>query len=332
MRYDRTTALKEHQASRWSTMRRGYGYGAALSVMPYFLIKIAWTLGLFIPTEQMGDASWRAINAATAVIAAIGILLALAFSMPWGTRLPAWLVAIPVWIGTGLLVPMLLLAPVLGPAAMLRDQEAGAADVWALEQLFVMLSLVGVGICLPLALAGYAKTRWPEAFGNSMDYSRLPGNTLRLQQTMGRLVGVGCILLGMIKVFWAAGGTIGIDPARLEERDMWWHLLTLSTGVWSFAGAWGLLVLTSRSRSRRFVPRMAAVWVSSGMLFSYNLFSAIRTDSQLSPEHPVLRMLTTQAGIILGIVMGILLVLVLHDRRRAMSEQNPCLSSEKEAI
>lgn len=227
---------------------------------------------------------------------------------------------------------MLLLAPVLGPAAMLRDQEAGAAGVWALEQLFVMLSLVGVSICLPLAMAGYARSRWPEAFGNSMDYSQLPGNTLRLQQIMGRLVGIGCILLGMIKVFWAAGGTIGIDPARLEERDMWWHLLTLSTGAWSFAGAWGLIVLTSRSRSRRFVPRMAAVWVSSGMLFSYNLFSAIRTDSQLSPEHPVLRMLTTQAGIIFGIVMGMMLVLVLHDRRQAMSEQHQVLSSENEAI
>lgn len=329
---DHTTALKEQREWQWSTIRRGYGYGAAISVIPYFVLKIAWTLGLFLPTDQMGDAGWRAINAATAVIAAIGILLALAFSMPWGTRLPAWLVAIPVWIGTGLLVPLLLLAPVLGPAAMLRDQMAGAADIWAFEQFFVMLSLVGVGICLPLALAGYARTRWPEAFGNSMDYSRLPGNTLRLQQTLGRLVGVGCILLGMIKVFWVAGGTLGLDPARLGERDMWWHLLTLSTGVWSFAGAWGLLILTSSSGSRRFVPWMAAVWLASGMLFSYNLFSAIRTDSQLSPEHPVLRMLTTQAGIVLGIVMGMTLVLVLHDRRRAMSEQHACLPSEEDVM
>ncbi|GAA1382663.1 hypothetical protein [Peribacillus frigoritolerans] len=50
---------------------------------------------------------------------------------------------------------MLLLAPVLGPAAMIRDQKAGAANVWVYEQIFVMVSLVGVGICLPFALAGY---------------------------------------------------------------------------------------------------------------------------------------------------------------------------------
>lgn len=246
---------KELQAPLWMTLRRKCGYGAAISVLPYLLIKIAWTLGFFIPTEQMGDVSWRAINAATVVLAMIGILLALAFSMPWGERLPAWLVAIPIWMGTGLLVPMLLLAPVLGPAAMTRDKEAGAADVWVYEQFFVMISLVGVGICLPLALAGYARTRWPEAFGTFFDYRDLPGNTLKLQQTLAKFVGVGCILLGTIKVFWAAGGTFGIDPARVDERDVWWHLLTFSTGAWSFAGAWGARVLTSDNGSRRFLPR-----------------------------------------------------------------------------
>ncbi|MCM3258090.1 hypothetical protein M3664_09855 [Paenibacillus lautus] len=309
---------KELQAPLWMKMRRKCGYGAAISVLPYLLIKIAWTLGFFIPTEQMGDVSWRAINAATVVLAMIGILLALAFSMPWGERLPAWLVAIPIWMGTGLLVPMLLLAPVLGPAAMTRDKEAGAADVWVYEQFFVMISLVGVGICLPLALAGYARTRWPEAFGTFFDYRDLPGNTLKLQQTLAKFVGVGCILLGTIKVFWAAGGTFGIDPARVDERDVWWHLLTFSTGAWSFAGAWGARVLTSDNGSRRFLPPMATVWISSGMLFSYNLFSAIRTDSQFSPEYPLLRVLTTEAGMILGIIMVMIILLVLHDRRRVL--------------
>ena len=318
MRYDNMAMSKELQAPLWMKMRRKCGYGAAISVLPYLLIKIAWTLGFFIPTEQMGDVSWRAINAATVVLAMIGILLALAFSMPWGERLPAWLVAIPIWMGTGLLVPMLLLAPVLGPAAMTRDKEAGAADVWVYEQFFVMISLVGVGICLPLALAGYARTRWPEAFGTFFDYRDLPGNTLKLQQTLAKFVGVGCILLGTIKVFWAAGGTFGIDPARVDERDVWWHLLTFSTGAWSFAGAWGARVLTSDNGSRRFLPPMATVWISSGMLFSYNLFSAIRTDSQFSPEYPLLRVLTTEAGMILGIIMVMIILLVLHDRRRVL--------------
>lgn len=306
----------ESLAPRWIKMRRICGYGAAIAVTPYLLIKVAWTFGFFIPTEQMGDASWRAINAATAALAALGILLALAFSRPWGERLSAWLIVLPVWIGTGLLVPMLLLAPVLGPAAMTRDMEGGAADIWVYEQIFVIVSLVGVGIFLPLALAGYAKARWPEALGGTTDLGELPGHTRELQTTLGRLIAAGCIILGVIKIYWAAGGTLGIDPAKLDNRDVWWHLLTLSTGAWALAGAWGLLVMICRHGSRSFLPPMAAAWISSGMLFSYNLFSAIRTDSEFSPEYPLLRVLTTEAGTLLGVAMMMIILLVLHDRRR----------------
>lgn len=211
----------ERKALRLMRLRRICGYSAAIAVTPYLLIKIVWTFGFFLPTEQMGDASWRIINAVTAVLAAIGILLAMAFCRPWGERLPAWLVALPIWVGTGLLVPILLIAPILGPAAMIRDQEAGAADFWVYEQIFVMISLFGIGIFLPLALAGYAMARWPEALSGTTDYKELPGNTLQLQIILARIVAAGCILLGVIKVFWAVGGSFGIDQATMEGRDVW---------------------------------------------------------------------------------------------------------------
>ena len=308
-------------AERLMKMRRICGYGAAIAVTPYLLIKIAWTFGFFLPTEQMGEASWRGINAATAVIAAVGILLAMAFCRPWGERLPAWMVALPVWLGTGLLVPLLLLAPILGPAALAQDQGAGAAGFWIYEQIFVMVSLVGVGICLPLALAGYAKARWPEALGGPTDCGELPGHTRQLQTALGRITVAGCMILGVIKIYWAAGGTLGINPDMLESRDLWWHLLSLSTGGWALVGSWGLLALITRRGSRRFLPSMAAAWISSGMLFSYNLFSIIRPDFQSSPEYPLARVLTTEMGIILGVMMGMIILMVLHDRRQALIRQ-----------
>lgn len=302
-------------------MRRISGYGVAIAVTPYLLIKIVWTFGLFLPTEQMGEATWRTINAATAALAAVVILLAMAFCRPWGERLPAWLVALPVWVGTGLLVPMVFLAPVLGPAAMARDKEAGAADIWAYEQLLVMVSLVGIGIGLPLGLAGYAKARWPEALGGPTDYAERPGNTRQLQISLAGLVAAGTILLGVTKVYWATGGALGIDPTLLDERDVWWHLLSFSTGAWALAGAWGLLVLTTRRGSRTFLPPMAAAWISSGTLFSqatYNSLSATRADAQPSPEYPLAHVLTSEAGIVLGAMMGMTILLVLHDRGRAL--------------
>lgn len=311
---------KKQHFSRLLEMRKLWGYGATIAVMPYLLIKIAWTLGLFLPTEQMNDISWRSINAATVVLATVGILLALAFSRSWGERLPVWMVILPVWVGTGLLIPMILLAPVLGPAAMTRDMAAGAANFWVYEQTFVMISLIGVGICLPFAFVGYAKTRWPEALSGSIDHEKLSGHTRKLQITLARLVVAGCILLGIIKLFWAAGGTLGIDPSMQGNRDLWWHLLSLSTGIWSFLGAWGLLVLTSRQASRKFLPPMAAAWISSGMLFSYNLFSvlsSISPNAKPSPEYPIAQVLTTEFGIILGLMMGMIILLMLHDRQRA---------------
>ena len=304
-------------------MRKIGGYGAAIAVTPYMLIKIAWTFGMFLPYESMGDPSWRAINATTAMLALVGIVLGMALSRPWGERLPAWAVILPAWVGTGLLVPMVLLMPVLGPAAVARDAAAGSADVWAYEQIFVIVSLVGIGLGLPIALAGYAKARWPEALGGPIDRGDQPGHTRRLQVPLARIVAAGCVLLGMTKLFWALGGPIGIDPARLDDRDLWWHLLTLSTGVWSLVGAWGILVLTARRGFGRFLPPMMASWVSSGMLFSYNLFFAMSPDSQSSPEYPLARVLSTEAGIVLGLSMALTVLLVLHDRRRAIRGESP---------
>jgi putative flippase GtrA len=314
------TVRAEQPTDRLTRFRQIGGLGAAIAVTPYLLIKIVWTFGFFIPTEEMGGADWRAINAATAFLAAVGIVLAMAFSRPWGERLPAWLVALPVWVGTGLLVPMLLLAPVLGPAAMTRDQDAGSPDFWIYEQILVMISLVGVGVGLPLALAGYAKARWPEALGGPLAYDEPVGGTGALQVTLARLVAAGCVLLACVKVFWAAGGTLGLDPDELDRRDLWWHMLSLSTAVWALAGAWGILVLTARRGTRGFLPPMVAAWVSSGMLFSYSVYNLLTlTDMQQpSPELPIAGALARDVSAVLGVMMGMTLLLVLHDRRRAL--------------
>ena len=66
---------------------------------------------------------------------------------------------------------------------------------------------------------------------------------------------------------------------------------------------------------------MAAAWVSSGMLFAYNLFSAMRADSSASAEYPLARVLTTEAGIVLGVMMVMIILLVLHDRRGAIPDE-----------
>ncbi|MCQ0025530.1 hypothetical protein M4914_23065 [Streptomyces somaliensis DSM 40738] len=300
-------------------LRRIGGLGAAVAATPYLLVKTVWSFGLLVPTREMAGADWRAVNAATGFLAAVGIVLATAFSRPWGERLPAWTVVLPVWVGTGFLVPVLLLAPVLGPAAVDRDRRVGPPDFWVYEQVLVMVSLVGVGIGLPLALVGYVRARWPEALTGPLAHPEPVGGTRRLQVPLARLVAAGCVLLGCVKVFWAAGGVLGLDAAALDRRDPWWHLLSLSTAGWAFAGAWGVLVVTARRGTRRFLPPLAVTWVSSGALFSYGVYDLLTLTGMQrpSPELPLAGALAREGGVVLGVVMGLVLLLVLHDRGRA---------------
>jgi hypothetical protein len=63
-----------------------------------------------------------------------------------------------------------------------------------------------------------------------------------------------------------------------------WQLSALSTGGWSLAGAWAILAPTSRRGTKRFLFPMMVSWVSSGMLFAYNLFFSLRADSRRAPS------------------------------------------------
>jgi hypothetical protein len=306
------------RGSSMDTQRRISGYAVVVAVLPYLAIKIVWTVGLLLPSEQMGEPSWRAINAATAVLAAAAIVLALAFIRPWGERLPAWAVMTPVWVGTGLLVPMLLLAPVLGPAAIASDSQAGAADIWVYEQVLIMLSLVGVGIGLPVALLGYVRARWPVTFERRIDTSDLDGHLRGLYRVSAGFAAGGAVAFAVAKLYWGLGGTAGLVPTQLGARDLWWYLISLNSGLWALGGTWALRKLAFRAAGD-VRAAVAAAWVASGLLFSHSLYDLmLRTDvTRAGPEQPLAQVLSGATGLTAGLLMVMTLLLVLHDRRRA---------------
>ena len=81
-----------------------------------------------------------------------------------------------------------------------------------------------------------------------------------------------------------------------------------------------MLAFATHRGSRRFLPPLAAAWLSSGILFAQNLFGALsvtRSGARPPPEHPVASALAGEAGIVLGVLMGLVILLALHDRRRA---------------
>src|ERR1041384_23101 len=92
--------------------------GAAVIVgtLPYLTLKLLWltgsTVGLTDPAFA-DDTSLHYLNLATAGMDLVAVLVALALTQNWGLRLPAWLVLLPIWIGTGFLAPILLAAPLI---------------------------------------------------------------------------------------------------------------------------------------------------------------------------------------------------------------------------
>jgi hypothetical protein len=315
------TATTRHTVHRSFRLRAVGGYTAAAAITPYLVIKILWTCGLLLPRPGMAAMEWRAINAATAVLAAAGVAVALSLVRPWGERLPAWTVIFPGWVGTGLLVPVVLVMPILGPAAISRDHTAGGTQLWTVEQLLVVASFAGIGIGLPLAFAGYVRDRWPVVF-SAPSHDDDPAGYRPLLRTLARLAGVAAVAVGCWRLLWALGITIGTDPALAANRDLWWRMLNLSSGLWLLAGAWGLYLMAVRGTGGWVATTLT--WVSSGTAFAFGL-PFLDLSAMNTPEYPLLHATLTQGGALIGLLMGLtgLLVLYGRSRRRVPTEPAP---------
>ncbi|GAA4205871.1 hypothetical protein [Actinocatenispora rupis] len=250
---------------RWSLARRLAGYVAAASMGLYLLVKVVWIAAALIGTHPagFGTGGWVALNAVTVLMAAAGVALGLALAQRWGRRLPAVPVVLVSWVGAGFLVPTL---PYLVARAVLDAGSGGGGDAapgW--EAVFLSLGFGGMAVGLAVAVPVYLRDRWPRAFlGRLADRPSTP--TAWTVATVA-----AATLLGLLWCYWALGGTLGIDPARLAARDLDGRLLSASSGLWALLGAASLLALRSGrpGRLRRWVP-MALAYGASGSLFAWS--------------------------------------------------------------
>lgn len=292
---------------RWDRIGRSAAYGAALALSPYLLIKVSWVVGALmgvLPTGAgFGLAEWVVLNTVTVVMAVIGIALALALVRPWGMRIPGAPAAFCSWVGSGFLVsvlPFVLFSALLGGGS----QKSGGGDdpampVW--EGVLVQFSFVGMGLGLALAVPVYLRRRWPDVFIGRA------GDGPRTAPPSAAVVGA---LVGLVWIYWAAGGTVGIvHPA---ERNTDWHLLAAVWGFWALAGAAALWVL-ARARPARWPRWLPLVfgWVGSGSLFAWSawklplmLYVAMTDPADVTPpESPTVVMPVLLCAVVAGAAM-----------------------------
>ncbi|WP_432987157.1 hypothetical protein [Dactylosporangium sp. CA-233914] len=313
-----------------------FAYGAALAMTPYLLIKISWVVaalsGLLPRAEHLSVAGFVVLNTVTIGMAAAGIALALALVRPWGERIPALVVLSCAWIGCGFLVPMTpyaVLDTLLSAGDEASGSEASVMPSW--EASLIQVSFLGMSVGLAVALPFYLRARWPAAFAGRVGDGTAavrPSGAYRPGAAMIALV--GALVVGMLDLYWAAGGTIGLrHPA---ERELTWYLQAGNTGIWSLAGAWGVWVI---ARARQAVPLWIPVsvsWLVSGFLVAWGcwklpfaVYQAVGSEvDTVWPEH----LGVAAAQFLISIAAGTaMLSTVLHAYRARQSPHDARISA-----
>ena len=104
-------------AHRLRRLRTVAAVAAIASCLPYAALKVAWLTGSSVGSAtaagaaSLHDGRHTAGNVATLAMELVAVMLALAFGHRRGQVLPAAIVLLPVWVGTGLLAPLALGLP-----------------------------------------------------------------------------------------------------------------------------------------------------------------------------------------------------------------------------
>ncbi|MDJ0381315.1 hypothetical protein [Streptomyces sp. G-G2] len=231
---------------------------ALAATAPYLALKAAWVAGstIGIPDDSvLRDAGPILLVANSVTLAMDGcvILLVLVLTRPWGVRIPAWPLALPVFVATGLLTPILigfpgqLLVGALGAAGgptMPQATPRPFLDAWVFTVVYAGFTVQG------LALAGlfvpYARQRWGHIWRGVPD-QRLPPST----GVVAGAAAMAGLVICAAHLYWACGGSAGLGAARGAERTGDLSVVSVAHAACAFAaGAGALLLARGRSRAR----------------------------------------------------------------------------------
>ncbi|MFH8681951.1 hypothetical protein [Streptomyces lydicus] len=258
-----------------SRRRTLLGRTAVLACVPYLALKLLWTLGFdlgVVDTHRVSRPVWVAANAFTFLLDAVAAAVAHTLTRPAGLRTPAWLLAFPLWMASGLLIP-LLTGLVGGTTAGLLT---GAANPMAAGD-FLAPWVFGVvyggflieGVTLLGAFVLYAHRRWGGLLRARL--GALPDTGTRALQRIF-LVPAALVMAaaGTVQVLWGAGAKTGRAAAGTAAGTFFSAASDWSQGLLSLVGAGGLLLLVLprlRPRMRVRVP-LAAAWAGSASAFA----------------------------------------------------------------
>lgn len=286
-------------------------YVTIAACVPYLTLKVLWLSGSSIgATDAVGaatltDPRHMMGNLVTVGMELVTIALVLALTYPWGRRLPAVLVVVPIWVGTGLLAPIVLGLP-LGLVTQAISGGAAAPaenglDGWVFTVVYGGFIVQALGLLT--AFLGYAHGRWPAVFW--IRTTQLRASTARqgLRAAIAATIAAGYAALLSV---WAVvgprwGGPEGFDA--IAQRTF-----LLVTGLVVLGGAIAVLVLLWGWGTGRILAPLILAWLGTGVtVTSGPTHVALSHEGDFSVLLVAVALVATLAGLLLsGAVLRVL--------------------------
>ncbi|MFJ9816488.1 hypothetical protein ACIRU3_14680 [Streptomyces sp. NPDC101151] len=312
-----TAAATTVTASRRRPLLRLVAIAACL---PYLCLKLAWIAGsqLGVPDGSPlleHRVTMALANGLTVLMDAAVIVLALLLTRPWGLRVPALLLAVPMWVATGLLAPIMVGFPL---QMIVHRGDSGGADRPFLDGWVFAVVYGGFilqGLALGALFVGYARERWGHLWRGRM--WELPTQTTAAAQ---RLTAASAAVLALIpaalRLLWACGFTAGRNTGggRLMEVVYVGFLAAAVTGAWQLA--------FRRGRPLPVTVPLALIWVGSGAVACWGgwmSLAALVTSHDLA-DRPTPAMSLTYA---VQMIVGLLVATVAAHHFADRSARNP---------
>ncbi|MCN9244356.1 hypothetical protein NGF19_26825 [Streptomyces sp. RY43-2] len=282
---------------------------AVASCLPYLGLKVAWISGSHVGIPSGSPllehrARMAAVNSLTVLMDAAVILLAVLLTRPWGLRVPAWTLVFPVWVATGLLVPIMTGFPLhlllRGLDGTVSEPSGSGSEPFLHAWVFgvVYTGFIVQGLALGTLFLLYARDRWGHVWRGRM--GELPDESGASARQTGAVTACVLALFPLVThMMWACGSTAGLNAGRVADRDTDFYVLEATFVCFALAAVLGACLLAFR-RARR-VPVAAALalaWVGSGVLACWGgwLVLASLTAVADSADRPTTLMHLTYAG------------------------------------
>lgn len=256
---------------------------AVLASMPYLILKAHWLLGgtVGLSNDEIAtDTTMEVANLLTAGMEVVGATLAVLLIFPIGRRIPASLLQVPMFVGTGLLGGILMLVPAqLLFTSQSTETSSGGASPGPIEPwvyTVVYGGFVLLGLSLLTIFAGYAWQRWVVPGGWTTRLAILPPVPVRARSIA---VAHGIFMVAVTVV----GARVMASSDLLGGHD----LVAIVMALMALAGL-SSLAYGRPGRVRAYVPLVMA-YVGSAAVAAWGafFFVMIAVPNPLVGDEPV---------------------------------------------